>query len=419
MLARAGATAAVVSSCGSSPWSVGPGTSTILVEVVVGEDGIRSFEAGSNRGRNTRELRRLAPDDRTPPERLGIRCRSAISTHAVNVEADGVTLRDACDSVLPNRALGIRCRRQESPLTSASLRQSLSHIGEPSQAGALTIPGGFHSAPGTLRRTMRAMRPPKIEGWMPLFQSTFENLQWTEECQGLTTDGENWFISSNNGDFRGVHKRSLDFGTHLRNVRMLPSAGVHPGDLDFDAARHRIFVPVESDPRVWVLDSDLDTVEVADLGGGPGLSPQGGSMPWCAVNPWNGLLYSSAFDNVDRVHAYDPDDNFKHVGSLRLGGAPLFRVQGGCFSKEGRLYLTSDHSEDLRAYSSLNGYFYGRVGVPYTKGGVDQEEMEGVAIAHLLHADASTWVHVVILDNDLSPDDVFIKHFVVPNPDDI
>ena len=44
--------------------------------------------------------------------------------------------------------------------------------------------------------------------------------------------------------------------------------------------------------------------------------------------------------------------------------------------------------------------------------------MEGIALGHLVHGNGShSWVHVVILDNDITNrDDVFLKHFSVPNP---
>ena len=44
--------------------------------------------------------------------------------------------------------------------------------------------------------------------------------------------------------------------------------------------------------------------------------------------------------------------------------------------------------------------------------------MEGLAIAHLIHnGGSSTYIHVVILDNDATnEDDVFLKHFAIPDP---
>ena len=83
--------------------------------------------------------------------------------------------------------------------------------------------------------------------------------------------------------------------------------------------------------------------------------PQGGGNPWCALNLMgNGfLIIVSIFDGVDSVFAYDPNNNFAFEGELRLQGNVVNRVQGGCFSKNGHLYLTSDSTEDIRAVQRI------------------------------------------------------------------
>ena len=128
-------------------------------------------------------------------------------------------------------------------------------------------------------------------------------------------------------------------------------------------------------------------------------------MPWCAINPWNGFLYSSKFgepprweedpsgtglgrlvdwDPVTEVHCYDPADNFTHKRSLPIMGEPLHKLQGGCFSTNGHLYLTSDHTQQIRAYSALNGAFLGDKWVDYDKSGLTYtQEIEGICILPL------------------------------------
>jgi hypothetical protein len=260
-------------------------------------------------------------------------------------------------------------------------------------------------------------RNPEMSGWSLVADQEIDNEEWTEECQGLTTDGGSWLVASNNEDFRGVHRLSINFNSHMGKVGLPAGAGSHPGDPDFDPASGRFYIPVESKPNVWVLNNQLQTIMVAPLGGDVA-PPQGNSMPWCAINPWNGWLYSSTFDNVDRVHAYDPSNQFKHVSTLVLGGPTLQAVQGGCFSIAGHLYLTSGGSRRIHAYDSMDGTPLGSVVVPYSPGGLEGEEMEGIALGHLIHGNGSnSWVHVVILDNDATNrDDVFLKHFSVPNP---
>ena len=235
----------------------------------------------------------------------------------------------------------------------------------------------------------------------------------------MTTDGQAWYVSSNNQDFRAIHKFTLDFKQSLGAVKLPPGSGNHIGDIDYHEGK--IYVSVD-DPtaKVWKLDRNLNTIQIALLD--PKVSF---FMGWCAINPWNGCLYSSSGDGVDRVHAYDPANNFTYKGFLALKGPSVNGLQGGCFSANGHLYMTSDKfvsengTKEIRAYSALNGALLGACPVFYDESALEAEEMEGLAIAHLIHQGGdSTYVHVVILDNDWpGPDDVFLKHFAVPTPD--
>jgi hypothetical protein len=273
-----------------------------------------------------------------------------------------------------------------------------------------------------------AMKPPLIEQWRFEDEHVFKNRVWTEECQGLTTDGQVLFVVSNNklsvpfqDNFRGVHKFTLNFEPlaskrfqveGIQRDHHIGAPGYHQG---------KIYVPVEIDkdkPKVWILDTNLDTIDTKLLGGDRGPWPQGGSMPWCAVNPWNGYLYSSKYDNVNQVYAYDPNDNFILRKVLQLGRV-IDKVQGGVISNNGHLYLTSHATKDISAFSIINGGFLGRYPVSYDEG-IAQQEMEGITIAPIVRRGGLTaYVHVVILENDrvyVDRDNVFIKHFVVPDP---
>ncbi|HXT14458.1 MAG TPA: hypothetical protein VN706_02430 [Gemmatimonadaceae bacterium] len=258
---------------------------------------------------------------------------------------------------------------------------------------------------------------PQMSGWVCIDSQEIDNTEWTEECQGMTCDGSAWLVSSNNADFKGVHRLSLDLNTEFAKVAVPPQAGSHVGALDYHMATDRLYVAVEGGPSVWVLDKQLNTISVSPLGGGKG-TPQGGEMPWCAFNPADGLLYSSTFTGVTQVHAYDPANGFVHVSSIALGGPALNNVQGGCFSAHGHLYLSEDSTGRVHGYDAATGASVGSAAIPYSPGGVSGEEVEGLGIAKLHHANGQfSWVHVVVLDNDITnKDDVFIKHFAVPNP---
>ncbi|MFD9624175.1 hypothetical protein ACFWB2_44460 [Streptomyces virginiae] len=256
--------------------------------------------------------------------------------------------------------------------------------------------------------------------WVAARKIEKANLFWTEECQGITTDGSHFFISTNAPHpYKGVHKFSLDLRSHLGHTRLPLTAGGHPGDLDWDNMRGHGYVPCEPFGRIWIIDEGLNTVKIASLGDG-GVNPQGEWLPWCAVNPVDGLLYSSRFD-ADRIYAYDPDRNFRWVRTVHL---PQFvrKIQGGFFSPNGLLYLASDHTRriichDLGRRGLRGGSLAKVVGttpIPVSSG---WEEVEGLALCHLAWSQgADTWVIALVLDNDANTDDVFLHFYSVPDP---
>jgi hypothetical protein len=307
-------------------------------------------------------------------------------------------------------------------MSAISLVAALKDFGKaPVPAAPVAVPGAFHSSPSTLRALIQAMRSPGIGDWFHVRTSVIENKTWTEECQGIGSDGHHWFFPSNNESRRAVWRVAFDLGS-ASAVDVPPGAGSHVGSL----AVHQgtIFVAMDDPaPKVWMLDANLNTLDVVDLSPQPGIAEENGIMGWCAINPWNGWLYTSQGDNVTRLHAYDPANAFAYRGALALGGPAIHGVQGGVVSSNGHLYLTSDRyvskhaTKDIRAYSMLDGRYLGSKGLSYDTGALEAEEMEGLTLMPL-HGTAGdiTHVHVVILDNDVSLDDVFIRHFAVPDP---
>jgi outer membrane protein assembly factor BamB len=293
-----------------------------------------------------------------------------------------------------------------------SLRSSLEKIGEPEPNGTFKpIPSGFHSFPPSLRAAVNAMNPPLMEDWTFVNLDNYNNREWTEECQGIVTDGSFWYVVSNNKIKRAVYKFSLDFILIKVAVSQMNYHIGHPA-----LGNGKIYIPMEppdegDNSRVWVLDTDLTSFGTYDMGYNSERDPPG-KMPWCAINPWNLYLYSSVSSGVDLVSAYDPND-FTFKGILKIGDEKVNEVQGGCFSNNGHLYLTSDDSVDIRGYSALNGKFLGSFPLDYGHG----DEIEGLGLGHINHPPGiSSFVHVVILDNEGTEDDVFINHFTLPDP---
>jgi hypothetical protein len=101
-----------------------------------------------------------------------------------------------------------------------SLREALEQIGEPGSVGSsVRIPSDFHSVPSpSLRKIMRAMRSPLVETWTPIGDDTeFDNEDWTDECQGLTSIGQSWYLVSNADDRKAVYR--FAFGRRSRLPR--------------------------------------------------------------------------------------------------------------------------------------------------------------------------------------------------------
>lgn len=299
-----------------------------------------------------------------------------------------------------------------------SLRESLKKIGEPRLFRPIRwIPSEFDSFPQSLRLAVNAMNSPRMENWTsdPIHIDSFYDQDWTQECQGIATDGNFWYIVSNKENKKAVYKFSLDF--NLTKVIVWPHNQPQDQHLGHPALWNgSIYVPVEPlDPnetaRVWQLNTDLTTSETFDLGYTKERKPIG-KMPWCAINPWNSLLYSSTSFDVEHVCAYNPKKSFAFKSKLQIKGVKIDEVQGGFFSDNGHLYLSSSASVDIRGYSALNGKFLGSFPLKYGQG----DEIEGLCITSFTNSDGITsYVHVIILDNAGNNDNVFVNHFSVPD----
>ena len=130
---------------------------------------------------------------------------------------------------------------------------------------------------------------------------------------------------------------TLDFQHFLGKIELPAGAGDHIGDIDYHDGV--IYVPISKpEPKVWELDRNLTTLRISTVSKEP--NP---GLGWCAINPWNGFLYSApGGDGIVSVHAYDPNNKFEAKSHLSLRGDPVNEIQGGCFSPNGHLYLTSD-----------------------------------------------------------------------------
>ena len=258
---------------------------------------------------------------------------------------------------------------------------------------------------------------------------------WSEELQGLTHDDNNWFITQRDR----LWKISVDVDLNSSIDGPDPDRGIfnvpippalknynHMGDPDhFDG---HLFVPVEKSDstktaRIACFDADLNFIDSALL------PDQGNHASWCAVNPADGFLYSSTFDDVSALNAYQffiEAGRFRvqlhHTANLneRARAMSLSGIQGGVFSfedEENYLYLSSndDDSRGVHIFRWPEGRRIQTISIP-TEILAFGEEMEGITYWDLDDGQAPGirgQVHVLELDNDaFESDDVKgFKHY--------
>ena len=257
-------------------------------------------------------------------------------------------------------------------MTAISLREQLAKIGE---AIPFAYPGDFQTAPPSLIAALLSMNCPQVENWRFLFKREFANTDWSEEFQGLSHDQQYWYFSRRGG--------ILKFDKQYRKINQV---GIpqqfrqqqynHFGDCDH--YQGHIYVPLEHesfiDPAIVVFDSNLTLAWSGKLA----TSGQR-HAPWCAIHPWNGHVYTSEDDQVSSLYVYERQ-TLNFLGQFQLYDAhgrieTLSSIQGGCFSSNGHLYLTSGNTHDIRCYNMLNNRLMGRTPVTHAPGFPEYEEI--------------------------------------------
>lgn len=257
-------------------------------------------------------------------------------------------------------------------------------------------------------------------GQMPRDKQT----NWSEECQGLTHDQDSWYIAQKTRLWRTPVGRRLNQDLDESQSRGIPddlkNKGFdHIGDLDhFD---ERLFAPLEdldrhNPPRVGVFAAgDLAFLGSAAL--------NQDAAPWCAINPLDGVLFSSVFDPRG-LHRYSIEvasggvtvSEMAALALLDEDGKPLklHHVQGGAFAAGGvYLILVCDHSDETGAPKGFSIFetatgrrlTYRQVSYdPISIGG----EIEGVDVWTLIdpvNGAPNALVHILVLNNDTFDDD--------------
>ncbi len=300
-----------------------------------------------------------------------------------------------------------------------SLRQSLISIGELQNAPFQLRASFGNRSPSSLKMAILGMTDPQVAGWRCVGRIWhWESSKFSEEAQGITTDGTSWFLSSNN-------TKSVVKLTGKEKLQVVPSADV-PTNSHFGAPGYYdgwVYVPLQNPHGVWKFAADLSLqawlpVQEVDL-------PDNDMFPWCAVYPVNGLLYTSNFGDPFYLRAYDRDTLVRHPDSdilIDRARSPIRvnKIQGGLFTPMGRAILVSGEQNteynNIFCFSAFNGYCFGASSLGDY--GTAWSEVESVAYLPLTVRDVVAPIHVLELDNDLSnKDDIYLWSFSVPIPE--
>jgi len=274
--------------------------------------------------------------------------------------------------------------------------------------------------------------------------------------QGLAHDRDNWFISQEWGlwkipvglDLAGSIECGVS-GVICGNLGSISeiSAYNHVGGIDHyqsDESTGFLLLPLEGGPKPAIAafnPVNLHYMAHAEL-------LQHSSASWVAVDP-DGLVYTSSNDAPGWVYIYNLDwDGLAQNGTLSLQKVGQFQLfdesgvllgvgpQGGVFSESGDLlYINNGYYDDYNshkdgisvfdmqtkrriAHSTVDStqpfwYYYDWGGCDDDPG-ICNEEPEGLTIWDLDDGRApgiSGQLHVLVLDNDLYDDDVYIRHY--------
>lgn len=309
-----------------------------------------------------------------------------------------------------------------------SLKTALSAIGE--KGPCARVPSDFHGPrPSSARALLTACRPPQLGAWGNPERSRAENEDWTEELNGIVTDGHAWYASCNaNDDREGLYKLTMSFGFIKKLEHPFDPDAVHIGAL---AVRNgKVFVPFQGEFGVWVVDTELMEGNFLPTEEPP---PEPDMFAWCDVNPHNGLIYTCNFSEPDPtvLHAYrEVGGKLSRVTGQNIvirqptDGKPTTHVQGACFTPNFKWLAICDvdEAERIHCHSTLTGEFLDR---RWLAADTDESsawtrnELEGISYAPINTGQGHlVQVHVLELNNEHhTEDDMYLWHFSLPDAD--
>jgi len=263
---------------------------------------------------------------------------------------------------------------------------------------------------GTL---VMGMTDPEVGQWFEAGTAFYsENTGFSEEAQGMTTDGAFWYFSSN-GD-KTVRKFD-NSAQQLGRFVVPPSArGGHVGPASYYDGW--LYVPIEGPTRVFKISTTNFPSSQTEL---HPVTTVDGHLAWCAVNPLNGRLYTAQFDipQGGMLFSYDRNTLERHPeDDINLGPTPfpMDSIQGGVFTARGRVILVSSGPNAAFVFSARTGFCFGAKELGDF--GSSGSEVESVTVRDwVFNGGLRATVHILELDNDFwSEDDAYLHSYSVP-----
>jgi len=290
----------------------------------------------------------------------------------------------------------------------------------------------LHFPPHSLREAMDLMDAPTT--WQETHGNKGEDQNWTEECQGVATDGEYWIFSSNGSTGAGSNPRALYFfpyGIKLTDdniKRMINLDSLFPelhhiGPVSYHDNHLYVSHWKESQPSdqalIFVRTSSGYAVDrVVDIK--PVTSDTGETFTpeFQAYDPISGLLATmrGRYDDWQyKVFFHDATSGeWRHTINLSTW---VKEIAGVCFSARNIFvacnFRDSAWGHDYKGiyyFSRLNGARMGAIPVLAEE---SNQEMEGIC-----YAPGPAQIHAVLLENQkLAKDNIFFKQFAADHPD--
>lgn len=280
-----------------------------------------------------------------------------------------------------------------------------------------------------------------------------ERLDWSDAAQGIGHDATHWYIAQQGRLWRApifTNLATMTFfspGVTTRDLADVPQLAAdgynHFGDLVcFEHDGHGyVVVPIEagsSRAGVAVFRATPSLTYVDHINLFPGAASHQSHWSWAAVDP-EGRLYSSNFDDVDRLFRYQVD--WSHLDAtdellisnetaeeivIHGGNLVLSKVQGAEFTPGGELlYMLTGfpvgdadghgiHVFETSGFFRVRGSTNGSGPFNYEFHPFTGDEPEGLTIWDLegTVSPHRGQLHAMLLDNEVGGSDkIYIKHY--------